>query len=72
MANSVLWLFLRMPWIGLPCVIVTYPGKIHVISDKHGIQPRLIFKYQRDETWCPTCADPESLIRGVHFFFPFI
>ena len=27
---SVLWLFLTVPWVGLQCVIVVFPGDTHL------------------------------------------
>ena len=33
MPNSVLWLFLMVPWAGLQCVIVVFPGHTYLLSD---------------------------------------
>ena len=32
MTVSVLWLFLTVPWFGLPCVIVVFPDHTHLIT----------------------------------------
>ena len=31
MTVSVLWLFLTLPWVGLQCVIVLFPGHIETL-----------------------------------------
>ena len=33
-ADSVLWLFLTVPWVGLQCVIVVIPDHTHLIFDR--------------------------------------
>ena len=30
---NLLWLFLTVPWVGLQCVIVVFPGHTHLLSD---------------------------------------
>ena len=30
---NVLWLFLRVPWVGLPCVIVVFPDNTYLLFD---------------------------------------
>ena len=36
-AVSILYLFLMMPWVGLQCVIVAFPGHTHFMSFHQGI-----------------------------------
>ena len=31
---NVLWLFLTLPWVGLQCVIVIFPGNTHIFEFK--------------------------------------
>ena len=33
---SVLWLFFTVPWVGLQCVIVVFPGHTHLLFNRLG------------------------------------
>ena len=37
-AISVLWVFLRVPWAGLQCVIVVFPKHTHLLFDVNGFE----------------------------------
>ena len=37
MTVSVLCLFLTVPWVGLQCVIVAFPGHTHLLLETRGI-----------------------------------
>ena len=43
MVVSILCLFLTMPWVGLQCVIVEFPGQIYyILPAKLSIRPMVI------------------------------
>ena len=47
--ESVLWLFLTLPWVGLQCVIVMFPDQTHLLISLFS-QSVSEKKYENDET----------------------
>ena len=37
---NVMWLFLTVPWVGLQCVIVIFPGHTHSLKNDLGLDAR--------------------------------
>ena len=59
---NVLWLFLTVPWAGLQCVIVAYPGHTHLllVEIQSVVKENTSLKAIADDVW--RMADPGGVL----------
>ena len=64
MTLSVLWLFLKVPWVGLLCVVVVFPDHTHSRFARTRERTSSPFSFHFDRGCSYSRADPESFVRG--------